>query len=137
MSGDILRPDGLAPPRGFNHGILAPAGGRHLFVAGQAPTDASGRVAAGDFVAQFERALANVMAVVAAAGGVAENIGRLTIYVTDLDEYKNAGKPLGEAYRRVLGRHYPAMALVQVVGLVDDGARVEIEADAVIPAGRE
>jgi enamine deaminase RidA (YjgF/YER057c/UK114 family) len=134
VSGHILNPDGLAPPRGFNHGILAPAGGRVLFVAGQAPTDADGRVVSSDFVAQFERALANAVVVVEAAGGAATDIGRLTIYVTDLQEYKNAGKPLGEAYRRVLGRHYPAMALVQVVGLVDDGARVEIEATAVVPA---
>lgn len=130
----IVNPPELGQPSGFNHGILAPAGGRVLFVAGQAPTDGSGRVVPGDFVTQFAQALGNVAAVVRAAGGGPEDVGRLTIYVTDLAEYHACLEPLGKAYRDILGRNFPAVAMVQVAGLVDEGARVEIEATAVIPA---
>ena len=134
MSFRIVKPPELSEPSGFNHGMLAPAGGRLLFVAGQAPTDAGGRVVDGDFVAQFAQALRNVMAVVGEAGGRPEHLGRLTIYATDLEEYRACLGPLGQAYRGILGRHFPAVAMVQVAGLVDEGARVEIEATAVIPA---
>ncbi|MFQ5689070.1 MAG: RidA family protein [Gemmatimonadota bacterium] len=133
MSFRILNPDALAKPRGWNHGLLADAGGRVLFVAGQTATDARGEAAGLDFAAQFERALANVLAVVREAGGRPEDVGRLTIYVTDLEAYRSCRKELGEAYRRHMGGHYPAMALVEVAGLVDEGAAVEIEATAVIP----
>jgi enamine deaminase RidA (YjgF/YER057c/UK114 family) len=130
----IVNPASLMKPSGFNHGVLAPEGGRVLFVAGQAPTDASGRVVEGGFVRQFAQALANVVTVVREAGGAPEDVGRLTIYVTDLGEYRACLEPLGKVYRDVLGRHFPAVAMVQVAGLVDEGARVEIEATAVIPA---
>jgi enamine deaminase RidA (YjgF/YER057c/UK114 family) len=83
-------------------------------------------------VDQFGRALENVLAVVREAGGGPEHVGRLTIYVTDLNAYRTSLKPLGEVYRRLMGRHYPAMALVQVTGLVDPNAVVEIEATAVV-----
>jgi len=133
MTFRIVNPDSLGVPRGWNHGMVAPPAGRLLFVAGQTAADRSGKVAAGDLVEQWARALEKVLTVVREAGGRAEDIGRLTIYVTDLDAYRSSLKPLGEAYRRLMGRHYPAMALVQVKGLVDPGAVVEIEATAVVP----
>jgi NAD(P)-dependent dehydrogenase (short-subunit alcohol dehydrogenase family)/enamine deaminase RidA (YjgF/YER057c/UK114 family) len=128
----IVNPEELGPPRGWNNGMLAREGGRVLFVAGQTARDQSGRVPPADFVAQFDHALGNVLAVVQEAGGSAEDIGRFTIYVTDVEQYRASLKALGEAYRRRMGRHYPAMALVQVGGLVDPNAFVEIEATAVL-----
>lgn len=128
-----INPDTLGAPHGYSHGTLAPAEGRLLFVAGQTAREPSGRIVAGGVADQWKQALENVLAVVRAAGGGPEDIGRLTIYVTDLAEYRANLGPIGEAYRSVMGRHYPAMALVEVAGLVDDGATVEIEATAVIP----
>jgi NAD(P)-dependent dehydrogenase (short-subunit alcohol dehydrogenase family) len=128
----IINPEELGAPRGWNNGMLAPSGGRTLFIAGQTARDGSGRVPAADFVAQFDRALANVLAVVRAAGGEPGHIGRFTIYVTDMAGYRASLKPLGEVYRRQMGAHYPAMALVEVRSLVDPGAMVEIEATAVV-----
>jgi enamine deaminase RidA (YjgF/YER057c/UK114 family) len=128
----VINPASLGAPRGWNNGMLAPAGGRILFVAGQTARDATGKVPALGFVEQFGRALENVLAVVREAGGGPEHLGRLTIYVTDLNAYRTSLKPLGEAYRRLMGQHYPAMALVQVSGLVDPSAVVEIEATAVV-----
>lgn len=133
-----LNPESLGEPRGFNHGLLAAPGGRVLFVAGQTALDREGRIATTDFVEQFGVALDRVLAVVREAGGDAADIGRLGIFVTDLEAYRASLGPLGRAYRARMGRHYPAMALVEVSGLVDEGARVEIEAVAVIPpAGGE
>jgi enamine deaminase RidA (YjgF/YER057c/UK114 family) len=129
----VINPDSLGEPRGWNNGMLAPAGGRVLFVAGQVAMDAAGRVVGGDMAAQWERALENVLAVVAAAGGGPADIGRMTVYVTDRAAYLAARKPLGVVWRRLMGRHYPAMSVVEVKGLVDEGAVVEIEATAVIP----
>lgn len=129
---EIINPPELGEPRGWNNGLLAPAGGRILFVAGQTARDGEGRIVSGGFVAQWERTLVNVLAVVRTAGGGPENIGRLTIYVTDRDEYLSNLKPMGEVYRRLIGRHYPAIALVIVKDLVDEGAVIEIEATAVI-----
>ena len=130
----VVNPEELGAPRGWNNGMLAPAGGRTLFIAGQTARDGSGRVPATDFVTQFDEALGNVLAVLENAGGAAVDIGRFTIYVTDVGRYRESLKPLGDAYRRRMGRHYPAMALVEVKGLVDPNAQVEIEATAVIPA---
>jgi enamine deaminase RidA (YjgF/YER057c/UK114 family) len=127
-----INPEELGAPSGFSHGILAPAGGRLLFVAGQIGGDAAGRLAGPGFVEQFERALANVLTVVRAAGGAPESLVRLTIYVTDRRRYLSSLKDVGAAYRRVMGRWFPAMALVEVAGLVENGALVEIEATAVI-----
>ncbi len=132
MAYQIFNPDSLGEPRGWNNGMLAPAGGRVLFVAGQTAGDGDGLVP--DLVEQFGRALDAVLDVVHEAGGKAANIGRLTIYVTDIDEYRSSLKPLGAVYRERMGRHYPAMALVAVRALVDPTARVEIQATAVIPA---
>lgn len=128
----IINPDSLGVPRGWNNGLLAAPGGRLLFIAGQTARDESGRVPESGLVEQFERALANALTVLRAAGGVPDDVGRFTIYVTSLEEYRASLKPLGEVYRRHMGQHYPAMALVEVRGLVDARAKVEIEATAVL-----
>jgi enamine deaminase RidA (YjgF/YER057c/UK114 family) len=128
-----VNPEALGAPRGFSHGMLAPAGGRLLCVAGQIATDGAGRLAAESFPAQFERALANVLAVVREAGGGPEHVVRLTIYVTDRRQYLASLEAVGEGYRRLMGKRYPAMALVEVAGLLAPGALVEIEGTAVVP----
>ncbi len=127
-----INPVELGSPSGYSNGMLAPRGGRLLFVAGQVAWDAERRLKAEDFVGQFAGALENVVSVVEAAGGTASDIARLTIYVTDRREYLTDLKAVGETYRRIMGRHYPAMALVQVAGLIEDGAKLEIEATAVL-----
>lgn len=129
-----VEPTGWARPRGYSNGILAPAGARTLFVAGQIGWDESQQLVEGGFSAQFRRALANVVAVVEAAGGEASHIGRLTIYVVDRSRYVESLAEVGEAYRAVMGRHYPAMALVEVSALLEPDAVVEIEGTAAIPA---
>lgn len=128
-----INPDELGAPSGYSHGTLAPSGGRLLFVAGQIGWDAEGRLAGPGFVEQFERALANVVTVVRTAGGAPEHLGRLTIYVTDKRAYLADLQAVGAAYRRVMGGHYPAMALVEIAGLLEEGATVEIEGTAVVP----
>jgi NAD(P)-dependent dehydrogenase (short-subunit alcohol dehydrogenase family)/enamine deaminase RidA (YjgF/YER057c/UK114 family) len=128
----IINPEELGAPRGWNNGMLAAAGGRTLFIAGQTARDGSGRVPASDLVSQFDRALGNVLTVLRAAGGEPGHIGRFTIYVTDMAQYRASLKPLGEVYRRRMGSHFPAMALVEVTSLVDERAVVEIEATAVL-----
>jgi enamine deaminase RidA (YjgF/YER057c/UK114 family) len=128
-----VNPAALARPVGYSHGMAA-AAGTHLFVAGQVGWDAAARIVAGGFVAQFEQALANVVAVVTEAGGEPRHVTRLRIYVTDLETYRRSLAEVGAAYRRRMGRHFPAMALVRVAGLLEEGAQVEIEADAVLPA---
>jgi enamine deaminase RidA (YjgF/YER057c/UK114 family) len=127
VSFDIINPSPLGQPSGWNHGMLGPAGGRVLFVAGQTAAGAGG------IVEQWERALERVVTVVRAAGGAPQDIGRMTVYVTDRAAYLAARRALGEVHRRHMGKHYPAMALVEVKALVDEGALVEIEATAVIP----
>ena len=128
----IVNPEELGAPRGWNNGMLTRESGRTLFIAGQTARDASGRVTVADFVAQFDRALGNVLAVLGAAGGEPRDIGRFTIYVTDMRAYRGNLKPLGEVYRKRMGKHYPTMALVEVKSLVDANAVVEIEATAVL-----
>jgi enamine deaminase RidA (YjgF/YER057c/UK114 family) len=131
---ELINPQALGAPKGYSNGVLAPAGGRLLFVAGQIGWDAEQRLVGDDFAAQFAQALRNVMTVVEAAGGRAEDLARLTMYVTDKQRYVESQKAVGAAYRALLGRHYPAMALVQVADLLEPGALVEIEATAVLPA---
>jgi enamine deaminase RidA (YjgF/YER057c/UK114 family) len=126
----IINPPSLVHPRGFSHGVIAE--GRLLFVAGQVGWDAEGRMASDRFDEQFDMALANVLAVVHEAGGTPESLCRLTIYLVDKAEYVAAQRAIGERYRARMGRHYPAMTLVEVKALLEDGARVEIEATAVI-----
>lgn len=123
---------GWPRPSGYSDGMLVSGPARLLFVAGQVGWDESHRVVSSDFVAQFRRALENVLAVVRAAGGGPASLARLTIYVTDKDEYAARLREVGEAYRTVVGKHFPAMALVQVAALLEEGARVEIEATAAI-----
>ncbi|MFQ5744759.1 MAG: RidA family protein [Acidobacteriota bacterium] len=130
MSFEIINPESLGAPKGWNHGMLAPAAGRLLFVAGQDARDASGKVEPAGFVEQFARALDSVLAVVREAGGEPQDIGRLTIYVADREAYLASLEPLGKAYRQLMGRHYPAMALVEVKALLAENALVEIEATA-------
>lgn len=132
-----INPPGWAPPRGYQNGMLAPVGRRLLAVAGQIGWDAEARLvqpAAGEdaFVAQFAQALRNVLTVVRCAGGEAADLMTLRVYVTDKRRYLLHSKALGRAYREVLGRHYPTMALVQVAELVEEGALVEIEALAAL-----
>ena len=128
----MINPEALGAPRGFSHGVLAPAGCRLLFVAGQVGWDGEQRLVAGGFAPQFERALENIRAVVESAGGRVEEICRFTIYVTDRTQSERDLAAVGEAYRRVMGRHFPAMALVEVAALLEPGALVEIEATAAL-----
>lgn len=130
----VIQPDGWAVPRGYSNGIVAQ--GKVLFVGGQIgwdPRSTTPKFPDGGFAAQWDQAVANVIEVVRAAGGQPEHIARLTIYVVDKKEYLASLKELGAIWRKHFGRHYPAMALVQVVALVEDLARVEIEATAVLP----
>ncbi|MCC6647847.1 MAG: RidA family protein [Polyangiaceae bacterium] len=130
----IIHPPGFPRPRGYSNGVLA--SGRVLTVAGQIGWDAREQFESDELVPQLGQALDNVLAVVRAAGGDVEHLSHMTIYVTDLDAYRGAGKALGEAWRARMGRHYPSMALVGVAGLVEPRAKVEIEAIAVLPEER-
>ncbi|MGK7862257.1 RidA family protein [Falsiroseomonas sp. E2-1-a4] len=125
-----LQPRGWPQPRGYSNGMMGR--GRVVLVGGQIGWDAQGRFPTG-FVAQTRQALANILAVLAEAGGRPEHIGRLTWYVVDIAEYRVSLAELGPAYRAVMGRNFPAMALVQVVALVEPEARLEIEATAILP----
>jgi enamine deaminase RidA (YjgF/YER057c/UK114 family) len=128
----FINPENLGAPRGYSNGVLAEPGGRLLFIAGQIAWNQQHEIVSEDFVAQFDQALANVIAVVKEAGGQAEQIARLIIYVTDKSEYQARTREIGERYRAHLGKHFPAMALVEVKSLLDDRAKVEIEAIAVL-----
>ena len=128
----MLQPPGWAPAKGYANGVAA--SGRIVFVAGQVGWNAQQRFEADDFVGQARQALFNIVAVLAEAGARPEHIARMTWYVTDKREYLASLKALGAVYREVIGAHYPAMSAVAVAGLVEEGARLEIEATAVIPA---
>ena len=132
MSFKLINPEALAAPSGYSHGVLAEGGGKLLFVAGQIACDQNQKIVSDDFVEQFDKALANVITVVNAAGGESNNIVRVVVYVTNKQEYLAQTKAVGERYRKHMGKHYPAMVLVQVARLLDDAAKVEIEAMAVI-----
>ncbi len=132
MTYEHINPEELGAPRGWTNGMLAPADGRVLFVAGQDAAEVGGEVATDDFVEQFDLVLGKVLTIVRAAGGGPEDVGRMTIFVTELDEYRSGRREIGERYRAHMGKHFPAMALVEVRGLLDPGAKVEIEATAVI-----
>jgi len=127
----ILQPPGWARARGFSNGIAA--SGRLVFIAGQIGWTGEGKWEASDFAGQFKQALKNILAVLKEAGGRPEHVVRLTWYVIDKKEYLGALKEVGAAYRELMGVHYPVMAVVQVTGLVEDAARLEIEATAVVP----
>lgn len=128
-----INPESLGAPKGYSNGMLAEKGARVLFVAGQIGWNAAQKLVSERFSAQFAQALTNVMTIVRAAGGGPEHIGRLTIYVVDRHEYVRELKEVGAAYREAMGKHYPAMALVEVQGLLEPGAKVEIEATAAVP----
>lgn len=132
MSFKIINPEPLGRPRGYSNGLLTPPGVRVLFVAGQIAWDEGQQIVSEDFVEQFERALRNVLEVVRAAGGAPGCLGRLTIYVTDKREYLARTREIGERWRALMGGHYPAMSLLEVKGLLEDGAKIEIEATAVL-----
>lgn len=128
----FLQPPDWAKPRGFSNGI-AVKGGTTVYIAGQVGYDGQGVFREKDFGGQFRQAVANILAVLAEAGGRPEHIVRLTWYVIDRAEYLASVKAVGAAYRELMGRHYPVMAVMQVSGLVEAEARLEIEAIAVIP----
>jgi enamine deaminase RidA (YjgF/YER057c/UK114 family) len=131
MAMKILQPPGWAKPRGFSNGISA--SGNLVFVAGQIGWTGDSKWEAKDFAGQFRQTLRNTLAVLAEAGAKPEHIVRMTWYVTDKKEYLGAIKEVGAAYRELIGRHYPAMAVVQVGALMEDEAKVEIETTAVVP----
>lgn len=127
----FVNPESWPRPRGYSNGVLAE--GRFLAIAGQIGWDENGEFVSDDFLAQTEQALRNIVAIVTAAGGAPEHIVRMTWYVTDKREYLAASSGLGKIYRELFGAHYPAMTLVVVAALLEDRARVEIEATAVLP----
>ena len=128
---EFLHPKNWTRASGYSNGVAAE--GRQVFVAGQVGWNARQEIVSDDFLAQVEQALRNIVEVLAEAAARPEHLVRLTWYVTDTREYLARSTEVGEAYRRVIGRHFPAMTLVQVAGLVDGRAKVEIEATAVVP----
>ena len=127
----ILQPPAWSRPRGYSNGIAAR--GTVVFIGGQVGWDGECQFASDDFAAQARQALKNVIEILAEAGGRPEHIARMTWYVTDKREYVAAYKTIGEAYRAVMGRHFPAMTAIEVAALIEGRAKVEIEATAVIP----
>ena len=134
MSFELINPEALGAPRGYANGLLADGGGKLLFIAGQLAWDKDQQNVSDDFKEQYDKAHANEITDVRAAEGNADNIVRLVIYVTNKIEYRERTKEVGERYRIHMGKLFPAMVLVQVAGLLDDRAKVEIEGMAVIPA---
>jgi enamine deaminase RidA (YjgF/YER057c/UK114 family) len=132
VSFEIINPESLGAPRGYANGVLTEPGGRLLFIAGQVAWNEQQEIVDDNLVRQFDRALANVIAVVEAAGGKPEQIARLVIYVTDVDEYRRCLEEIGRRYRARMGKHFPAMALVEVSSLFEDDAKIEIEGTAVL-----
>ena len=129
---EILQPEGWAKPKGYANGIAA--SGRHVFVAGQIGWNSQCVFEARDFVGQFRQALENVVAVLAEAGAEPEHVTTMTWFVTDKAAYLQDAKAIGVIWREIMGRAYPAMAVIQVVALIEDAARIEIQAQAVVPA---
>lgn len=132
MSFTFINPESLGAARGYSNGVLTESGGRLLFVAGQVAWDQQQQIVSDDLVEQFDHALANVIAVVTAGGGNPDQIARLIIYVTNKDDYRERMKEIGERYRARMGKHFPAMVLVEVASLLEDRAQIEIEGTAVL-----
>jgi len=130
----FLHPKDWTPASGYSSGIAAE--GRQIFVAGQVGWNGRQEIVSDDFVAQVEQALRNIVEILAEAKARPEDLVRLTWYITDKREYLARSTEVGQVYRRVIGRHFPAMTLVQVAALVEDRAKVEIEATAVVPRQR-
>lgn len=127
----VLQPEGWAKPRGYSNGIIAR--GRQVFIAGQIGWDSQCQFQSDGLAAQVRQTLTNVVTVLAEAGGRPEHLVRLTWYITSRDDYNAELREIGAAYREILGRNFPVMAVVQVVALIEPRAKVEIEATAVIP----
>lgn len=128
---DILQPPGRVRPKGYANGIVAT--GRMVFTAGVIGWNAEEVIEADDFVGQFRQVIVNTLAILAEAGAGPEHIVRMTWYITDRDEYLAAGREIGAIYREMLGRNFPAMAVVVVAGLIERRAKLEIETTAVVP----
>ena len=129
---EILNPETLLVPTGFAHAVVA-AAGRTVYLGGQTGTDKSGKIVSEDISAQFSKAAANVMEALEAAGGTAEHLVSMMIYVTDVGAYRKALTNLGSAYQKHFGKHYPAVALLGVNELFDPAAKVELVCIAVVP----
>ncbi|MDT5062739.1 MAG: hypothetical protein QOH63_3198 [Acidobacteriota bacterium] len=132
MSFKRINPESLGRPSGYTNGLLTTRDVRLLFIAGQIGWDESQKLVSEDFVEQFDRALQNVLAVVHEAGGVPNGVARLVVYVTDKEEYRARRREIGLRWRAQMDDNYPAMTLVEVKSLLEDGAKVEIEGIAVI-----
>lgn len=130
MTAKTIHPEGWAPALGYANGMLMGDGTLHI--GGQIGWNANKEIVSPDFIGQMEQALANIVAIVEAAGGRAEDVGRLTWFVKDKKEYLAHQKEVGQAYRRVFGRHFPAMSMLIIKDLVEDDALLEIEATAYI-----
>jgi enamine deaminase RidA (YjgF/YER057c/UK114 family) len=128
----FINPESLGAPSGYSNGVLTEAGGRLLFIAGQVAWNQQQEIVSDDLVEQFDRALANVIAVVTEAGGRPEQIAHLILYVTGKNEYRARMKEIGERYRARMATHFPAMVLVEVKSLLEDRAQIEIEGIAVL-----
>ncbi len=129
-----VNPDNWPRPSGYSNGVLAE--GRYLAISGQIGWNERNELVSDDFVAQARQALSNIVAILRAAGGEPQHLIRLTWYITDKNEYRRHLRELGAAYRESIGEHYPAMALLQVADLLEDRAKVEIEATAILPSTR-
>ncbi|MES5818489.1 RidA family protein [Streptomyces sp. RG80] len=132
MSTERINPPGLAPPAGFSHAVVA-TGTRVVFLAGQTALDADGKIVGEGLVAQFERALTNLLSALRAAGGTPADLARVTVYARDVADYRLRAPELGRIWRESAGRDYPAMAVVEVVRLWDEEALVELDGFAVLP----
>ena len=131
MSSEFLNPPGWTAPKGYSNGVST--SGRQIYLAGQIGWNESQQLVSDRFAVQVRQALQNIVVLLAQAGGRPEHLVRLTWFVTNLGEYRAELKDIGAAYRDVVGRYYPPMSVVQVVSLVEQGAKVEIEATAVLP----
>ena len=131
MGSEFLQPPGWTAPKGYSNGVSTR--GRQIYLAGQIGWNESQQLVSTRLCVQLRQALQNIMVLLAQAGARPEHLVRLTWFVTNLDEYRAEQKEIGAAYRDVIGRHYPPMSVVQVVSLVEQGAKVEIEATAVVP----
>ncbi|MFJ5175671.1 RidA family protein [Streptomyces griseoviridis] len=132
MSTERVNPPALSPPTGFSHAVVA-TGTRIVFLAGQTALDQDGKVVGDTLPAQFERALGNLLTALTAAGGAPVDLARVTVYTTDLAAYREHAVELGRRWRELMGRDYPAMAVVEVVRLWDDRALIELDGFAVLP----
>ncbi|MFF5983249.1 RidA family protein [Streptomyces olindensis] len=132
MTTERVNPPDLSPPAGFSHAVVA-SGSRVVFLAGQTALDADGKVVGRTLPEQFEKALTNLLAALAAAGGTPADLARVTVYATDVEAYRAQARELGRLWRTLAGRDYPAMAVVQVVRLWDEEALVELDGFAVLP----